>query len=73
MAKPTKDGVKVSYVLDRETAEMLDKFCDETGRTKTKVVELAIQEFVEKHKGESTTHRLDYRLEAGACENRSVD
>lgn len=50
MAKPTKDGVKVSYVLDRETAEMLNQFCNETGRTKTKVVELAIKEFVEKHK-----------------------
>lgn len=45
-----KDGIKVSYVLDRKTAEALDKFCEETGRTKTKVVELAIMEFIKKHK-----------------------
>lgn len=44
-----KDGVKVSYVLDRKTAEALDKFCEETGRTKTKVVELAINAYIEKH------------------------
>ena len=47
-----KDGIKVSYVLDRETAENLDKFCAETGRTKTKVVELAIMEYIKKHKKE---------------------
>ena len=47
-----KDGIKVSYVLDRKTAEALDKFCEETGRTKTKVVELAINEFIKKHKQE---------------------
>lgn len=47
-----KDGIKVSYVLDRKTAEALDKFCEETGRTKTKVVELAINEFIKKHRQE---------------------
>lgn len=47
-----KDGIKVSYVLDRKVAEALDKFCAETGRTKTKVVELAIIEFIKKHKKE---------------------
>ena len=46
----SKDGIKVSYVLDRKTAESLDKFCAETGRTKTKVVELAVQEYIKRHK-----------------------
>ena len=44
-----KDGTKVSYVLDRKIAEALDKFCEETGRTKTKVVELAIMEYIDRH------------------------
>ena len=47
-----KDGVKVSYVLERRVSEALDKFCTETGRTKTKVVELAIMEFIKKHSKE---------------------
>ena len=45
-----KDGIKVSYVLDRKTAEAHDKFCEEKGRTKTKVVEMAINDFIAKHK-----------------------
>ena len=51
MARPKKEGVKVSYVLEKQVAEALDKFCDETGRSKTKVIELAVKEFIENHKG----------------------
>lgn len=50
MARPKKEGVKVSYVLEKQVAEALDKFCDETGRSKTKVIEMAVKEFIEKHK-----------------------
>ena len=49
MARPKKEGVKVSYVLEKNIAEALDKFCDETGRTKTKVVEMAIKAFIREH------------------------
>lgn len=52
MARPKKEGVKVSYVLEKHIAEALDKFCDETGRSKTKVIELAVKEFIENHKTE---------------------
>lgn len=47
--KKKEGGVKVSYVLEKTVAEALEKFCEETGRTKTKVVELAILEFIEKN------------------------
>jgi len=50
VGRPPKDCIKVSYTLDRQVAERLDNFCVSTGRTKTKVVELAIDEFIEKHK-----------------------
>lgn len=52
MPRPAKDSVKVSYTLDREIAKRLEQFCEETGRTKTKVVEMAIQEFIDKRKGD---------------------
>ena len=48
--KKKDGGVKVSYILEKDVAESLEKFCEETGRTKTKVVELAIQEFIDNHK-----------------------
>lgn len=47
--KKKENGVKVSYVLEKEVSDALDKFCEETGRTKTKVVEMAITEFIENH------------------------
>jgi len=52
MAKEKKDGIKVNYVLEREIAEALDAFCERTGRTKTRVVEMAIKDFLERHKND---------------------
>ena len=49
MPRPAKDSVKVSYTLERKIAEELERFCEETGRTKTKVIELAIMEYIKKH------------------------
>lgn len=49
MPRPKKDNVKVSYTLEREVVELLDTFCEETGRTKTRVVEMAIRAFVKEH------------------------
>lgn len=49
MPRPKKDSVKVSYTLEREIVDLLDAFCDDTGRTKTKVVEMAIKAFIEEH------------------------
>lgn len=48
--KKKDGGVKVSYILEKDVAESLEKFCKDTGRTKTKVVELAITEYIEHHK-----------------------
>ena len=50
MARQKKDGTKVTYVIENTLLEEMEKFCEETGRTKTKVVEMAIREFLEKHK-----------------------
>lgn len=47
--KKKEGAIKVSYVLDGKVAEALDKFCEETGRTKTKVVELALNEYIKNH------------------------
>lgn len=53
MSRTPKDSIKVSYTLDRKVAEALVKFCEETGRTKTKVVELALADYIKRHTSES--------------------
>lgn len=52
MGRPKKDGVKVNFYLDKELMEKLEEYSEETGRTKTKVLEMAIKEFLEKHSKE---------------------
>lgn len=52
MGRPSKECVRVSYSLDKQIADSLDRFCNDTGRTKTKVVEMAITEFIEKYGNE---------------------
>ncbi len=49
MPRPRKDSIKVSYALDRKIVIMLEQFCEDTGRTKTKVIEMAIKDFIEKN------------------------
>lgn len=47
--RPAKDGVRRSFLIERELSEALDEFCEKTARSKTKVVEAAIKEYMEKH------------------------
>ena len=50
MAMPAKDGVKTNFLMERSIADRLKEYCDKTGRTKTKVIEMALTEFLERHK-----------------------
>lgn len=52
MAKEKKEGVRTNYYLEKQIVDELDEFCERTGRTKTKVVEIALKEYLEKHKDE---------------------
>lgn len=47
MAREKRDATKVSYIIDNELLKRLEDFCEETGRTKTKVVEMAIKRFLD--------------------------
>lgn len=50
--KDKKDGVRTHFYLERDISESLDDFCERTARTKTRVVELALKDYLEKHKDE---------------------
>jgi predicted transcriptional regulator len=50
MAREKRDATKVSYMIDNELLNQLENFCERTGRTKTKVIEIALRQFLDKHK-----------------------
>ena len=50
--REVKDGVRHNFIIEKAISEELVDFCKRTGRTKTKVVEIAIKEYLERHKDE---------------------
>lgn len=52
MAREKRDATKVSYMLDNALLKELEDFCKRTGRTKTKVIEMAILHYLEEHKND---------------------
>lgn len=48
--KEKRDATKVSYIIDNHILTDLSEFCERTGRTKTKVIEMALRQFLEEHK-----------------------
>lgn len=48
MPKTNKEVVKVSYSLDKEVSDMIDKYNEETFVPKTKIIEEAVKEYINK-------------------------
>ena len=49
MARPKKEGRKVSFYMDAEIVERLDRYCDEMGQTKTVAVERILKAHLDKY------------------------
>ena len=49
MSRPKKDGVILNIMLEAKANKLLEKYCEDTGATKTKTVEKAIEFFVENY------------------------
>lgn len=45
MGRKTKDSVPINLKLDKKVSEKLNKICEETGLTKTAVLENAVEHF----------------------------
>lgn len=50
MGREKRNAKKVSYNLDNELLARLKEYCRKTGRYETRVIEIALKEFFEKHK-----------------------
>ena len=46
--KPKKKIVKVTYTIEKEVSDMIDKYNEETFVPKTKIVEEAVKEYINK-------------------------
>lgn len=46
MPRKKKDGIKISYLINRVLVEKLDAYCDETGLPKTYVIEQALDMYL---------------------------
>ncbi len=49
MSRSKKDAKFLNMKLDREIYDLLEKFCDETGMTKTMATEKIMDQFFEKY------------------------
>ena len=50
MARPrTKTAHPVSFRIDEEMFSLLEKFCNDSGQSKTVAVERALKEYIEKY------------------------
>ena len=60
MGREKRNAKKVSYNLDNELLARLKEFCRKTGRYETRVIEMALEEFLGSHKNEidSPTHNM---------------
>ena len=50
MAREKRNATKVSYNIDNELLAKLKEYSQKTGRYETRVIEMALKEFFEKHK-----------------------
>ena len=49
VGRPSKDGVKRSFILERNLSERFDAYCYDTARSKTRAIEQAIEEYMKNH------------------------
>ena len=52
MGREKRNAKKVSYNLDNELLAKLKEYCSKTGRYETRVIEMALEEFLKAHKNE---------------------
>ena len=52
MPKAKKDGKHVNFYIDRQLWEAVEKYSEETGVTKTRILEIGAREYLEKRGAE---------------------
>lgn len=52
MARPKKDGTYVNFLMAQDLFDRLVVYTEETQRTKTAAVEMALREFLDKYEQE---------------------
>lgn len=55
MARAKKDGQYINCYIEKEVAETLEQYCDETGLTKTVAIERILGKFFNDYYSENTS------------------
>lgn len=58
MPREKKDGKHISIKMDEKILEMLNKYCDNNRCSKTGVIELAVEQFINKEMDKNNGERL---------------
>ena len=59
MARAKKDGVRISYYIEKDVKEMLDEYCEDMGQTNTLAIERILRKYLENYKKEKTKRKED--------------
>ena len=49
MARAKKDGKRINFFMKAKVVELLDKYCDEVGQTKTEATERILKLYLEQY------------------------
>lgn len=49
MARAKKDGKHVNFYIKTSILDLLDRYCDEMGQTKTEAMERILKKFLDSH------------------------
>lgn len=49
VGRPAKESARRSFSIALDLSDRFDEFCDKTGRNKTRIVELALEEYMNNH------------------------
>ena len=50
VGRPAKDGIKMGFLIEKNLANEFNEFCDKSARNKTKTVEQALREYMDKYR-----------------------
>ena len=49
VGRPAKKCIRRGFSIEESLSDRFDEFCDKTGRNKTRIVELALEEYMNNH------------------------
>lgn len=72
MANKKKDGISVNYILRKEVFDMLNKYCEETGLTRTAAVERFVEQGIREYRSDKHEKIREKRMIANLAKRNLI-